>query len=147
MVGLSLVVLTGWAGQISLGQFAFVGVGSVTAAKLFIDYGWDFWLTLIAAAVAGAIVAALVGLPALRVQGLLLAVASLALAAAAQGYLFVNKNDKYKIGQIILPSRRDRLRRTTGALGTHRLPTPRGRQRLLLRRPRLLLLLRRHAHA
>jgi branched-chain amino acid transport system permease protein len=104
MVGLSLVVLTGWAGQISLGQFAFVGVGSVTAAKLFIDHGWDFWLTLVAAAVAGAVVAALVGLPALRVQGLLLAVTSLALAAAAEGYLFVNKNEKYKVGQAILPS-------------------------------------------
>ena len=104
MVGLSLVVLTGWAGQISLGQFAFVGVGSVTAAKLFVDHGWDFWLTLIAAAVAGAVVAVLVGLPALRVQGLLLAVTSLALAAAAQGYLFVNKNSNYRIGELILPS-------------------------------------------
>lgn len=104
MVGLSLVVLTGWAGQISLGQFAFVGVGSVTASKLFIDQGWDFWLTLMAAALAGAVVAALVGLPALRVQGLLLAVTSLALAAAAQGYLFVNKNSNYRIGQAILPS-------------------------------------------
>ena len=104
MVGLSLVVLTGWAGQISLGQFAFVGVGTVTAAKLYLDHGWDFWLTLIAAAVAGAIVAALVGLPALRVQGLLLAVTSLALAAAADGYLFVDKNEKYKVGQWILPS-------------------------------------------
>ena len=104
MVGLSLVVLTGWAGQISLGQFAFVGVGSVTAAKLFVDHGWDFWLTLGAAAVAGAVVAILVGLPALRVQGLLLAVTSLALAAAAQGYLFVNKNSNYRVGQAILPS-------------------------------------------
>ncbi len=104
MVGLSLVVLTGWAGQISLGQFAFVGVGAVTSAKLFVDFGWDFWMTLIAAAVAGAVVAALVGLPALRVQGLLLAVSSLALAAAAQGYLFQNRNDNYKVGQLILPS-------------------------------------------
>ena len=104
MVGLSLVVLTGWAGQISLGQFALVGVGSVTAAKLFVDHGWDFWLTLGAAAIAGAIVAILVGLPALRVQGLLLAVTTLALAAAAEGYLFVNKNDQYKVGQWILPS-------------------------------------------
>jgi len=104
MVGISLVVLTGWAGQISLGQFAFVGVGAVTAAKLFVDHGWDFWLTLIAAALAGAVVAALVGLPAIRVQGLLLAVTTLALAAAAEGYLFVNKNEKYKVGQWILPS-------------------------------------------
>lgn len=104
MVGLSLVVLTGWAGQISLGQFAFVGVGAVTAAKLFVDHGWDFWLTVVAAGVAGAVVAALVGLPALRVQGLLLAVTTLALAAAAEGYLFQNRNDNYRIGQAILPS-------------------------------------------
>jgi branched-chain amino acid transport system permease protein len=104
MVGLSLVVLTGWAGQISLGHFAFVGVGAVTAAKLFVDHGWDFWLTLGAAAVAGAVVAVLVGLPALRVQGLLLAVTSLALAAAAEGYLFQDRNDNYRVGQVILPS-------------------------------------------
>lgn len=104
MVGLSLVVLTGWAGQISLGQFAFVGVGAVTAGKLFVDHGWDFWLTLVAAALAGAVVAALVGLPALRVQGLLLAVTSLALAAAAEGYFFQNRNENYRVGQAILPS-------------------------------------------
>jgi branched-chain amino acid transport system permease protein len=107
MVGLSLVVLTGWAGQISLGQFAFVGVGAVTAAKLFIDHGWDFWLTLIAAGIAGAVVAVLVGLPALRVQGLLLAVSSLALAAAAEGYIFQSRNDNYRVGQIILPGSDD----------------------------------------
>lgn len=104
MVGLSLVVLTGWAGQISLGQFAFVGVGAVTAAKLFVDFGWDFWMTLIAACIAGAIVAAVVGLPALRVQGLMLAVSSLALAAAAAGYLFQDRNDNYRVGQAVLPS-------------------------------------------
>ncbi len=103
MVGLSLVVLTGWAGQISLGQFAFVGVGAVTSAKLFVDFGWDFWMTLIAAAIAGAVVAAIVGLPALRVQGLMLAVSSLALAAAAAGYLFQDRNENYKVGQAILP--------------------------------------------
>jgi branched-chain amino acid transport system permease protein len=75
-----LVILTGWAGQISLGQFAIAGVASATAAGLAANHGVDFFITIIVAALVGALVAIAVGLPALRIQGLFLAVTTLAFA-------------------------------------------------------------------
>ncbi len=86
IVGVSLVVLTGWAGQISLGQFAFAGVGSMVAAGLAVR-GWDFFACLLAAGLAGMVVAVLVGLPALRIQGLFLAVTTLAFAFTVEKLL------------------------------------------------------------
>ncbi len=101
IVAVSLVILTGWAGQISLGQFAIVGVGAITAGKLYADFNFDFWATFMIGAVAGALVAVIIGLPALRVQGLFLAVSTFALAGAAEKFFFVRK---YRFGQAILPS-------------------------------------------
>jgi branched-chain amino acid transport system permease protein len=82
IVAVSLVVLTGWAGQISLGQFGFVGVGAAVAGGLAANHHWDFFAALFVAGLAGAAVAVLIGLPALRVQGLFLAVVTLAFAAS-----------------------------------------------------------------
>jgi branched-chain amino acid transport system permease protein len=87
MVAVSLVVLTGWGGHISLGQFALVGVGAVVAGNL-IDGETDLFLALLAAGVAGALAALLVGLPALRIRGLFLAVTTLAFAIALDAYFF-----------------------------------------------------------
>ena len=84
MVAVSLVVLSGWAGQISLGQLAFAGVGAAVAGGLATRHGQDFFVTLAAALVAGAVVAVLIGIPALRVPGLFLAVVTLGLGAAVQ---------------------------------------------------------------
>jgi branched-chain amino acid transport system permease protein len=84
MVAVSLVVLSGWAGQISLGQFAFVGVGAAVAGGLATRHSQDFFVTLVAAALAGALVAVLIGIPALRVPGLFLSVVTLGLAASVQ---------------------------------------------------------------
>jgi branched-chain amino acid transport system permease protein len=78
MVGVSLVILTGWAGQISLGQFAFTGVGAAVAGGLAANHRTDFFLTLVLAGLAGAAAAVLIGLPAVRIQGLFLAVTTLA---------------------------------------------------------------------
>ena len=77
MIGVSLVILTGWAGQISLGQYAIAGIGSAVAGGLAANHGWDFFGALFTGALAGALVAVLVGLPALRIQGLFLAVTTL----------------------------------------------------------------------
>jgi branched-chain amino acid transport system permease protein len=88
MVGVSLVVLTGWGGHISLGQFAIVGVGAVTAANV-MSRDADMFLALAVAAAVGALTALLVGLPALRIRGLFLAVTTLAFAIALDGY-FLN---------------------------------------------------------
>jgi ABC-type branched-subunit amino acid transport system ATPase component/ABC-type branched-subunit amino acid transport system permease subunit len=84
IVAVSLVVLSGWAGQISLGQFGFVGIGAAVAGSLATRADADFFVAVLAAGVVGALAAVLVGLPALRVQGLFLAVVTLAFAATVR---------------------------------------------------------------
>jgi branched-chain amino acid transport system permease protein len=92
LVGLSLLLLTGWAGLVSLGQFAFAAVGGFVVALLSGRYGLSFLLAVPAAAFAGAVVSIVVGLPALRIRGLYLAVTTLAFAVAATDVLL---NQKY----------------------------------------------------
>jgi branched-chain amino acid transport system permease protein len=108
IIAVSLVVLTGWAGQISLGQFGIVGIAAATAGGLAADHNVDFFLTLFAGIGAGALVAVLIGLPALRVQGLFLAVTTLAFAQAVSGYFL---NVSYPIGRFLLPESGNRIRR------------------------------------
>lgn len=86
IIGLSLLVLAGWAGQISLGQFAFVGVGSAASAWMTLHWQVDLILQLVLAGLLGAVVAVAVGIPALRIRGLFLAVATLAFTFAASSY-------------------------------------------------------------
>lgn len=87
MVTVSVVVLTGWAGQVSLGQMGFVGVGGAVAAVATNQWGFDITLALLVAGMAGALVALVVGLPALRLRGLYLGVVTLAFAMAVSSYL------------------------------------------------------------
>jgi ABC-type branched-subunit amino acid transport system ATPase component/ABC-type branched-subunit amino acid transport system permease subunit len=87
LAGLSVTVLTGWAGQLSLGQFAFVGLGAVTASAL-VSRGFSFPVAAVCSVAAGAVVALMVGFPALRARGLFLAVTTLAFAVMAQAWLF-----------------------------------------------------------
>ncbi|HYT39986.1 MAG TPA: ABC transporter permease, partial [Acidimicrobiia bacterium] len=89
LVALSLVVLTGWTGQISLGQFAVVGVGAVAAGDLLASAHTDLFLALLGAACAGLVTSVALGLPALRVRGLFLPVTTLALAVSMSSY-FLN---------------------------------------------------------
>ena len=88
IIGISLVILTGWGGQLSLGQFAFVGVGAGTTGGLLVSAHADYFLALLAALAVGASVAVLIGLPALRIPGLFLGAATLAFAVAASDWLF-----------------------------------------------------------
>jgi branched-chain amino acid transport system permease protein len=83
VVGMSLLILTGWAGLVSLGQFGFAAVGAYAAAAS----GLPFLLALPLGGLAGAAVAVLVGLPALRLQPLTLAISTLAFAAAVPAVL------------------------------------------------------------
>ena len=87
VIALSLTVLTGWAGQLSLGQYAFVGVGSfVTAAFEMRDM--PFGVAVFYGTVAGVVAALAIGAPALRIRGLYLAVTTLAFAVAARSWIF-----------------------------------------------------------
>ncbi|MBC7375787.1 MAG: ABC transporter, partial [Frankiales bacterium] len=87
IVGLSLVVLTGWAGQLSLGQIALFGVGAFSASAL-VARGVPFPAAVLEATVLGVLVALVVGLPALLVRGLFLAITTLAFAVAASSAVF-----------------------------------------------------------
>jgi branched-chain amino acid transport system permease protein len=87
IVAASLVVLTGWAGQVSLGHMAFVGVGAAVGGALTEQRGLDLTLAMLAAGLVGAAVAVVVGYPALRRGGLTLAVSTLAFALLTSSYL------------------------------------------------------------
>lgn len=87
LVAVSLVVLTGWGGQISLGQFALVGVGAIVAGNLVSRWNVDLFVTLAVAAAAGSVAALLLGVPALRIRGPFLAVVTLAFAVVLDGYV------------------------------------------------------------
>lgn len=87
LVALSIVILTGWAGQVSLGQMGFVGVGAAVSALATAEWGLDLTLALVVGGLAGAAVAVVVGLPALRLRGLHLGVVTLAFGLATTEYL------------------------------------------------------------
>src|SRR3954454_18618259 len=76
---LSLMLLTGYAGQISLGHAGLLAAGAFTVGILFKELAAPFWITLPAAALVGATLGIVFGLPSLRLRGLYLAVSTLAL--------------------------------------------------------------------
>ncbi|MDE0699750.1 MAG: ATP-binding cassette domain-containing protein [Acidimicrobiaceae bacterium] len=101
----SLTVITGWSGQLSLAQMAYAGIGALSAAAFnrgieldigygdtrLIDFEWPGIPTIpaiIAAVFFTAAVAAITGVGALRVRGLMLAVSTFAFAIAAEQYLY-----------------------------------------------------------
>ena len=79
---LGLNLLTGFNGQISLGHGAFLAIGGYVTAVLMARFGWPYWATLPAAALFCFVVGYLFGLPALRLEGHYLALATFALAIA-----------------------------------------------------------------
>jgi branched-chain amino acid transport system permease protein len=85
------LVLTGWAGHISLGQFALVGFGGATTSVLYGRHHWDFFLALAAGVVVAALVALVIGLPALRIRGPFLAVTTLAFAVTSATYFLEDR--------------------------------------------------------
>jgi branched-chain amino acid transport system permease protein len=101
IVAVSLVVLTGWAGQISLGQFGLVGAGAAAAGGLIASHNIDFFVAIAIGIGAGVLVAILIGLPAVRIQGLYLAVTTLAFGYAMSGYIL---KKTHWIGAHLLPT-------------------------------------------
>jgi ABC-type branched-subunit amino acid transport system permease subunit len=88
MVGVSLTVLMGHTGQISLGHWALVGVGAFAAANLHGRLGVPFALTVPLVFAIGMVVSLAIGLPALRIKGLYLAVVTVTFSYAAELFLF-----------------------------------------------------------
>lgn len=100
IIAVSLVVLTGWAGQISLGQFGLVGIGAAVAGGIATDHNIDFFVACFLGIAAGAFTAVVIGLPAIRIQGLYLAVTTLAFGFAMENYVL---NKEYRLGDLLLP--------------------------------------------
>jgi branched-chain amino acid transport system permease protein len=91
MVAVSLVVLTGWSGHISLGHFALVGFGAAACGSLIAVHHVDLMYAVPAGALVGALVAFLIGLPALQIRGPYLAVSTLAFAVSSSFYFLDHK--------------------------------------------------------
>lgn len=86
MVAISLWVLTGWAGHISLGHWALVGFGGATTAVLYGRHGVDAVVAMAAGAAVGGALSVLLGIPALRIRGPFVAVTTLAFAVTSSTY-------------------------------------------------------------
>lgn len=88
----SVVVVAGFAGQLSLCQFALAGLGAWMAARLVSANGWPFEVALVAAVIGTTLVGVVVALPAIRTRGSSLAVATLAIALMFNALIFTNSS-------------------------------------------------------
>jgi len=89
-IGLSWVVVTGYAGQISLAQLSLAGVSAFALNRFAEAWGVPFPLAPLLAALAATLIGVVVGLPALRIRGLPVAIVTLALAVALEALWFRN---------------------------------------------------------
>jgi len=89
---LSIMLLTGLAGQVSLGQYAFAGLGAFVSARLAATMGLSFPVAFIAGIAASVPLSLLFALPALRTRGINLAVVTLGLGVALDALVFKNKD-------------------------------------------------------
>ena len=88
IAALSVTVLTGWAGQLSLGQFGFVAIGAYFTVKF--SEGLPVPVAILFGVAFGAIAALIVGVPALRIKGLFLAVITLGFGLMVRNWLIFN---------------------------------------------------------
>lgn len=90
VIALSQVVVTGYAGQVSLAQLTLAGTGAYALSRFTSDLSIPFPIAPLLAALVAMVIGVIVGLPALRVRGLPLLVATLALAVFAEAFWFRN---------------------------------------------------------
>jgi ABC-type branched-subunit amino acid transport system ATPase component/ABC-type branched-subunit amino acid transport system permease subunit len=90
VISISTVVVTGYAGQVSLAQLTLAGVGAFSLNRFAQALGIPFPWSPLLAALAAAVIGVVVGLPALRIRGLPVAVVTLALAVALESFWFRN---------------------------------------------------------
>jgi ABC-type branched-subunit amino acid transport system ATPase component/ABC-type branched-subunit amino acid transport system permease subunit len=92
IIALSQVVVTGYAGQISLAQLTLGGVAAFMLSRFTMDMGIPFPIAPILAALVATVVGVVVGLPALRIRGLPVAVVTLGLAVFLEAFWFRNNS-------------------------------------------------------
>jgi branched-chain amino acid transport system permease protein len=90
VVALTLVVLTGWTGQISIAQMSFAGVGAFSVAHIAGTHGDRFLLGVVVGALIAVPLGIIVGLPSLRLSGLFLALATMAFALLMDNLVFAD---------------------------------------------------------
>jgi ABC-type branched-subunit amino acid transport system permease subunit len=90
ILALSVVVVTGFIGEISLAQMAFAGVGGFAVSKFAVDLGIPFPLPILLGMLVAVPIGVVLGLPALRVRGINLAIVTLGAAVAISGVVFQN---------------------------------------------------------
>jgi branched-chain amino acid transport system permease protein len=88
LVALSLVILAGWTGQVSLGHAAFLGFGVYIGQKM-LSAGVPVLLAVVVVAAFGAAISLVLGIPSLRLRGVYLTIVTLAFGAACQHYFFL----------------------------------------------------------
>src|ERR1700728_2526093 len=86
----SFIVVTGYAGQVSLAQMGFAGVGALIAGYLYSSHGWPFLLALLAGMVAVIPIGAVTALAGVRTRGVALAIVTLGLAFSLETVIFGN---------------------------------------------------------
>ena len=131
VVCLSIVVLTGFVGQISLAQMTFAGFSAFTVSTLSVEHGWPFPWPILAGTVVALVAGMIVAVPALRVRGVSLAIITFACAVAADTAVFRHPsvNDPLLGAAVDPPDWVDQNRGTTyELLGLHigdgKLPNP-----------------------
>jgi sulfate-transporting ATPase len=90
IIVLSLVVVTGYAGQLSLGQYALAGMGALIAAQLVTRAHWPFAAGMLLGVIGAALCGLVFGLPSLRSRGAALAIVTLGMGTAVQSLIFSN---------------------------------------------------------
>jgi len=104
LVALSLVILAGWTGQVSLGHAAFLGFGVYIGQKV-LHAGVPVVLAVVIVAAFGAVVSLVLGVPSLRLRGVYLTIVTLAFGAACQRYFFqLNSLRGYRSSTVPRPS-------------------------------------------
>ena len=96
LVTIGLSLLMGYAGQISLGQAAFYGIGAYVSAILTVHFGLNPWLCMVIGMAVAAVVAVMVGVPSLKLRGHYLAMATLAFGIIV--YIVFNEEGEWTGG-------------------------------------------------
>lgn len=120
---LSLVILTGMAGQISLAQMSFAGIGGFVLSGAATDWGLPFPIGALAAALVASACGVIVGLPALRARGMTVAIMTLGAALAVEELVFRNLSNGILSTNPVAPPRLPGLNLAATAVdGTPRAP-------------------------
>jgi ABC-type branched-subunit amino acid transport system ATPase component/branched-subunit amino acid ABC-type transport system permease component len=90
LVSIAIVIVTGYAGQISLATYGLMGIGALLGAHAAATWGLGYAMTIVIGTVAGAVAGLLIGLPAIRVRGIDLTVATLVFGIVITNTVFIS---------------------------------------------------------